>query len=67
MLSWLPVRGAEGYEVRRVWNGRSTIVGNTTNAYFSGLRPNTKYVLHVRAYNAAGNSTWSGGWFQTLK
>ena len=56
-LSWSSVRGATGYEVKRV--GSSTIWTTTGTSYtFSRLSSNASYTLSVRATNAGGKSAW---------
>ena len=56
-LSWPSVRGATGYEVKRV--GSSAIWTTTSTSYtFSRLSSNASYTLSVRATNAGGKSAW---------
>lgn len=67
-LSWQPVSGAVRYELQRQWGSRAVQdIGDTTNAYFTGLRPGGKYTVWVRAVDSDGKkSSWYGAWFQTL-
>jgi hypothetical protein len=48
----------DGYEVR-IDGGTITDVGNVLTHTFTGLTPGTEYTLEVRAYNAAGDSSWA--------
>jgi hypothetical protein len=58
-LSWEPVVGATGYEVRRVDTGTIIYSGSATGATISGLTPGVEYSFEIRATNDAGNSGWS--------
>jgi hypothetical protein len=58
VVGWNPVGGATGYEVFRLWNGKSTKV-STISATFYGLRAGTRYEYRVRAYNSKGFGPYS--------
>lgn len=58
-LDWTAATGAPtGYDVR-IDGGSPTDVGNVLTHDFTGLTPGTSYTLEVRAYNAAGDSSWA--------
>ncbi|OME91639.1 IPT/TIG domain-containing protein [Paenibacillus lautus] len=56
-LNWLPVEGAESYEVD--FNGLIVQVGNVTEFVPAGIESNKEYTFAVRALSSNNESLWS--------
>ncbi|MDP9862924.1 MULTISPECIES: YbhB/YbcL family Raf kinase inhibitor-like protein [Streptosporangium] len=59
-LAWTASTDNVGVSQYKIYNGGNvlmTVGGNVTGTTLSGLTPNTRYVLSVLAYDAAGNAS----------
>ncbi|MFI6798839.1 PQQ-dependent sugar dehydrogenase [Streptosporangium canum] len=62
-LAWDASTDNVGVSQYKIYNGGNvlmTVGGNVTATTLSGLTPNTRYVLSVLAYDAAGNASQGG-------
>jgi len=66
VLNWTNVAGESGYRIERkegaggVWGEIATRGADVLTYTDTGLTANTQYYYRVRAYNASGNSAFSG-------
>lgn len=66
IVNWTNVTGETGYRIERkegaagTWSEITTRGADILTYTDTGLTPNTQYYYRVRAYNASGNSAYSG-------